>query len=90
MTSRRVHTALSLLLLNAILFLSYSLLGKLPSLLFTTVSPFWPPAALSVLAAMLWGWRAMPAIFLGSLWVNSDLFHWSLAGASWVSLGNVL
>jgi len=90
MTSRRVHTALSLLLLNTILFLSYSLLGKLPSLLFTSVSPFWPPAALSVLAAMLWGWRAMPAIFLGSLWVNTDLFHWSLAGASWVSLGNVL
>lgn len=90
MTSRRVQTLLGLLLLNAVLFLIYGLLGKLPSLLFTYVSPFWPPAALSVFAAMLWGWRAMPAVFLGSLWVNTDLFNWSLAGALWVSLGNVL
>ncbi|MDD4887221.1 MAG: diguanylate cyclase [Thiomonas sp.] len=90
MTSRRIQTVLGLLLLNAVLFLIYGLLGKLPSLLFSYVSPFWPPAALSVFAAMLWGWRAMPAVFLGSLWVNTDLFNWSLAGALWVSLGNVL
>ncbi len=90
MTSRRIQTLLGLLLLNAVLLLIYGLLGKLPSLLFTYVSPFWPPAALSVFAAMLWGWRAMPAVFLGSLWVNTDLFNWNWAGALWVSLGNVL
>jgi diguanylate cyclase (GGDEF)-like protein/PAS domain S-box-containing protein len=90
MIYRRVPAVLRFLLLNGILFLSYGLLGKLPSLVFACVSPFWPPAALSVFAVMLWGWRATPAIFLGSLWVNADLFHWSLAGATWVSLGNVL
>ncbi len=77
-------------LLSGALFLGYALLGKLPALIFSGVSPFWPPAALAVFAALVWGWRAMPAIFLGSLWVNVTLFDWSLAGALWVSLGNVL
>jgi diguanylate cyclase (GGDEF)-like protein/PAS domain S-box-containing protein len=75
---------------NAALLLAYALLAKPPALVFAGVSPFWPPAALAVFAALVWGWRGMPGIFLGSLWVSLDLFHWGPVGAVWVSLGNVL
>lgn len=90
MPAERLPTAIGLLRVNALLFLGYVLLAKLPSLVFAEVSPFWPPAALAVFAALVWGWRGMPGLFLASLWVNVDLFGWGPAGALWVALGNVL
>jgi len=76
--------------LNVALLLVYTALGVLPAGVFHVVSPFWPPAALSVFAALVWGWRGMPGVFLGSLTVNVALFGWNLPGAAWVSVGNVL
>lgn len=76
--------------LNVVLLLVYATLGVLPAAVFHVVSPFWPPAALSVFAALVWGWRGMPGVFLGSLTANVALFGWNLPGAAWVSLGNVL
>jgi len=76
--------------LNVVLLLAYAALGVLPAAVFHVVSPFWPPAALSVFAALVWGWRGMPGVFLGSLTANVALFGWNLPGAAWVSVGNVL
>ncbi len=75
---------------NAELAVGYALLGKLPALVFAHASPFWPPAALAGFAALVWGWRAMPGVFAGSLAVNIVLFAWSPVGALWLSIGNVL
>ena len=90
MTAFRFPAGVRTVLLNGLIVLGYAVLAKLPALVFSHSSPFWPPAALAVFAAMVWGWRAMPAVFIGSVWVNLSMFDWGLTGALWISLGKVL
>ena len=33
---------------------------------FVGAAPFWPGAALGVVAALRWGWRGMPGVFVGT------------------------
>ena len=61
----RVSERWRLLLLNLLLGGCYLVLAKPAQAAFPLASPFWPPAALTVFGAMLWGWRVMPGLGLG-------------------------
>ncbi len=50
----------------------------------------WPPTAIGVLAAMLWGWSALPGVGLGALLANLLMLHWPPALAAWGALGGCL
>ncbi|MDE2254041.1 MAG: EAL domain-containing protein [Betaproteobacteria bacterium] len=76
--------------INVLVALGYVALATLPALAFTHASPLWPSAALAAFAALVWGWKAMPGVFVGAYAANVLLFGWTPLGATWASIGNVL
>jgi len=53
------------------------------------VSAVWPPSGLALAAAVIFGWRVWPAIFLGALVANATSDS-TLATAAGIATGNVL
>ena len=76
--------------INILVALGYVALATMPALAFTHASPLWPSAALAAFAALVWGWKAMPGVFVGAYAANVLLFGWTPLGAIWASVGNVL
>ncbi len=67
---------------------AYLALAAWPALLVKGASPFWPPAAVAVLAALWWGSSAMGAVFVAALVANTVLFHLGLPCALLAAAGN--
>src|SRR5262249_25966933 len=53
-------------------------------------APMWLPASIALVAATIGGWRLLPGIFLGSVWINAGHFQEPLMVASQISLTNAL
>lgn len=53
-------------------------------------APIWLPASVALVAATIGGWRLLPGIFLGSLWINAAHFQEPFMVASQISLTNAL
>lgn len=70
----RTGTGLNVLRISAIYGVLYATLG-LGTLFLAQMSglasPVWPAAGVAFVAALRWGWRALPGIFLGSFGVNA-------------------
>lgn len=63
-------------------------IGLLFALSDSVASPIWPPAGLAVAAGVLWGRRALPAVFVGAFLVEVSAgvpLHWSAL----MALGNM-
>ncbi|MEO8296547.1 MAG: ATP-binding protein [Burkholderiales bacterium] len=72
MTPRR-HSAWTLLALNLALALAYYLaarLGLAAAIGASKVTAVWPPSGLALAALMIWGWRAVPGLVVGSFCLN--------------------
>lgn len=59
------ETAVRLIAL-AVSYYSLARLGLLFAPADGLASPVWPPAGLALAATVLWGWRALPAVFVGA------------------------
>lgn len=79
---------------NIIAAVAYYLLGYAVGTYFAAYglfpAPIWLPASIALVAAMIGGWRLLPGIFLGSLWINALHFQEPLMVASQISLTNAL
>ena len=79
---------------NIITAIAYYLLGNAVGTYFAAYglfpAPIWLPASIALVAAMIGGWRLLPGIFLGSLWINALHFQESVLVASQISLTNAL
>jgi|GEM_PF-2492237 len=53
-------------------------------------APIWLPASIGLVAGALGGWRLLPGIFFGSLWINAVHFGEPLLVAGQISLTNAL
>jgi two-component system, cell cycle sensor histidine kinase PleC len=72
----------------------YFALGCVVSVFFAAYglfpAPIWLPTSIAMVAAMMGGWRFLPAIFLGSFITNSVLFDPPLHISAIISLTNAL
>ncbi|HJQ92740.1 MAG TPA: MASE1 domain-containing protein, partial [Candidatus Thermoplasmatota archaeon] len=69
----------------AIAYYGLARLGLLFSPIDGLASPVWPPAGLALAATVLWGWRALPAVFVGAA-----ALEWSVTQSPGVSLALAL
>lgn len=54
----------------AVLYFALGLLALALSRMAGLASPVWPAAGIAFAAALRWGWRALPGVFIGSVGVN--------------------
>lgn len=80
------------LLLNVCIFIIYSLAGKV-GLSFASVNPsataIWPPTGIALACLIIFGYRVIPAIFLGAFVVNLTTAG-SVTTSLGIALGNTL
>src|SRR5262245_54748737 len=65
-------------------------LGLSAAFIHASVSPVWPPTGVAVAAALWFGYRALPGVFLGALIANLLLTSAAPATCFGISLGNTL
>ena len=79
--SLRASDRASAFVVSATVAVAYAVLGLLTLRLAQMTglaSPVWPAAGVAFAAALLWGWRALPGVFVGS--VGANLFSLTLVG----------
>lgn len=95
-----VRRTLGLLLLAEV-YIAAGKLGLSLAYAHPSASPVWPPTGIAVAAAMIWGLRVWPAIFLGAFLVNLSTFlaqagdqasalHLAVAASICIAAGNTL
>ncbi|HWY80234.1 MAG TPA: MASE1 domain-containing protein [Candidatus Sulfotelmatobacter sp.] len=84
------HSVLRTVVLNICIFLVYVISGKV-GLSFASLNPsataIWPPTGIALAAFLLFGYRVIPAIFLGAFFVNLTTAG-TLATSLGIALGN--
>lgn len=65
-------------------------LGLSAAFIHESVSPVWPPTGVAVAAALWFGYRSLPGVFLGALIANLWLTDVSVAACAGIAIGNTL
>jgi len=76
------------ILINIFIFSGYLFLSWIPSLLFTTISPFWLSDAQAVFAVLIWGEYPLFGIFLALYAANILFYGWGVDIALSVAFGS--
>src|SRR6266404_1127650 len=86
------HSPFKTILINLCIFLLYVFFGK-QGLSFASVNPstsaIWPPTGIALAAILIFGYRVVPAIFLGAFVVNITTAG-TVATSLVIALGNTL
>ncbi len=73
-----------------VVYLLAAKLGLSAAFVHESVSPVWPPTGVAVAAALWFGYRSLPGVFLGALIANLWLTDVSTATCLGISAGNTL
>lgn len=78
--------------INVVIALSYVALAFVTQKLTSGnhLLPIWPPSGLAAFAAIRFGWRATPSLYIGSLLGNVYAAGFAWEEALWISVGNML